>query len=66
MNLALSIIKRHVQKQPNLFVYTYERKSDQLTPITWKTHGITNPKEDAKSETNNWGNIGIYVDYTGG
>ena len=62
LNLALAVIKRHVQGQPELFVYTYDRERDNLTPITWKARGVTNHAAGA-GETSDASVLGSCVDY---
>jgi len=62
LNLALAVIKRHVQGQPNLFVYTYDRERDNLTPITWKARGVTNQVDGAAGETSDASGLGRCVD----
>ena len=62
LNLALAVIKRHVQGQPNLFVYTYERDRDNLTPIAWKARGVTNQIDGAACETGDASALGRCVD----
>jgi len=48
LNFCLKIIKKHIDKQENLFLFTYDRKKDLLNPITWKARGIT---EDPLSQS---------------
>jgi len=64
LNLALAIIKKHVNSQPDLHIYTYQRKIDELTLLTYKARGITNSKEGEMSETNNFCRIEDIVNWS--
>ena len=63
LNIALRIIQKHVSKQKDLFIYTYKRSSDTLTPITWKARGVT--QETRKQLTNDWNEVDKIIDYSG-
>lgn len=41
LNVALRVVERHVARQPDLFVFVYDRAEDTLVPITWKARGVT-------------------------
>jgi len=63
LNFCLKVIKKHVDKQDEFFVYTYHRGKDLLNPITWKARGITPENSNQPSETNDWGLIDNIIDY---
>ena len=66
LNIALYIIKHHVKHQDGLALLTYDRRSDNLTHITWKARGVTlqtNNAEKGAAKTNNWPNLEELVDY---
>lgn len=64
LNAALWIIKRHVNRQQDLDLYTYNRTTDVLVPITWKARGITQSNgKSSEIATNDWSNLDNLVDY---
>jgi len=63
LNIALFIIKNHIKKQEDLFIYTYSRSADDLRPITWKARGITQVEDGVKPPTGDWGNIENIISY---
>jgi FkbM family methyltransferase len=65
LNIALFIIKRHMGKQPDVHIYTYKRKLDQLTPIiAYKARDILSVVNNGPSATNNFKHIDSLIDYS--
>ena len=65
INIALFIIKKHIEKQSDMHIYTYRRDSDQLTPmVAYKARDITNVVDDKPSATNNFEHIDNLIDYS--
>jgi FkbM family methyltransferase len=65
LNIALFIIKRHMRKQPDMHIYTYKRKLDQLTPlISYKARYIINTEDNKLLPTNNFEHIDHLIDYS--
>ena len=65
LNIALLIIKRHIARQSDMHIYTYKRKSDQLTPIiAYKARDIINVQSNKPLPTNNFEHIDNLIDYS--
>lgn len=65
LDLALWVIKKHLDQQTGLFLYTYDRNKDKLTPLTWKARGITADTSTPHLATNNWDNLAALIDHSG-
>ncbi len=65
LNIALFIIKKHINKYRDMHLYTYERKADKLTPIiAYKARDVIRAKNDKPSATNNFEHIDNLIDYS--
>lgn len=66
LNTALSVIKRHVEKQDGISLLRYDRHSDELSPLAWRARSITrNDIGGASQATNTWPGLQVLSDYRG-
>lgn len=65
LNLALRVVKRHMARQSGMYLYTYTRGVDRLTPLVgYAARYLTNTEDNKLLATNNWTHIDDLIDYS--